>query len=123
VGEAITDNPVAYRCLRQYQEAGADVKLVKGSAPKDIAGEAYADHTAKIFLRNNPKVADAVSSFVHESKHIRDLQKHGSMYPDGVIQGEYEALRREFLFRKGRRPTLAEREHLMELTKKRYGGN
>ncbi|MBX3417580.1 MAG: hypothetical protein KF851_08265 [Pirellulaceae bacterium] len=113
IGAAIADDPVAYRSYMQTRNrVGADMVLDFGVPPVDAAGRVRRIDAIEIFVRNNPTVRDAVSTFVHESRHISDLDRGIVNLLRPTVRDEYRAFRREFLFNHGRRPDSMERLNL-----------
>ena len=121
IAAAIADDPVAYRSYMQLRNrVGADVVLDFGDPSVDALGRVRRIDEIEIFVRNNPTVRDAVSTFVHESRHISDLDR-GIVNPlRPTVLDEYRAFRREFLFEHGRRPDSMERLNLWMRVRELY---
>lgn len=61
----------------------------------------------------NSTVDDALSTLVHESKHVDLWANTGNFYGlRGARAGEYSARSLEFFFQNGRRPTALERANI-----------
>lgn len=121
IAAAIADDPVAYRSYMQLRNrVGADVVLDFGEPAVDALGRVRRIDEIEIFVRNNPTVRDAVSTFVHESRHISDLNR-GIVNPlRPTVLDEYRAFRREFLFEHGRRPNSMEHLNLWMRARELY---
>lgn len=118
-GRVILDNPVASRAYQQLQAYGTKIALDYGKAPRNILGQASVDafsNDITIFMANNGTARNAVSTMVRESRHI-GWRFRGYM---NTLQDEYYAFRREFLFEKGRRPTLSERQQIWDKVQELY---
>jgi YD repeat-containing protein len=107
LGNAILNDPIASRAYRILQQQGVDVHLYRSA--DDFVGTAGGG-AVRINLEHNPTVNDALSTLVHEAKHI-DLQANtGNLYGlRGTQSGEYAARALEFFYRHGRRPNASER--------------
>jgi len=68
-------------------------------------------------MQNNGTAKNAVGTMVHETSHGRSLQL-GRRF--GTQFDEFRAFTREFLFDKGRRPTLTERQVIWRKVQKNY---
>jgi len=62
-------------------------------------------------MQNDGTAKNAVGTIVHETSHGRSLQLGR---PFGTQMDEFRAFTREFLFQKGRRPTLQERTDIWQ---------
>jgi hypothetical protein len=94
------------------QEQGIDVRLY--SSADNLAGSA-GNGVVNINLANNATVEDALSTLIHEAKHI-DLEANtGNLYGlRGTQSGEYSARALEFFYNTGRRPNAAERAAIQQ---------
>jgi hypothetical protein len=118
VGTEISKSPVASRAYSQMQKFGTEVKLDFGKPPeKNLFGRyGYGKNKVEVFMQNNGTAKEAISTIVHESKHVKNkfLGKFNTQYD------EYQAFRREFLFTEGRRPTFQERQVIWNRVQKDY---
>jgi hypothetical protein len=121
IAAAIADDPIAYRSYMQLRNrVGADVVLDFGEPAVNALGRVRRIDEIEIFVRNNPTVRGAVSTFVHESRHISDLDR-GVVNPlRPTVLDEYRAFRREFLFAHGHRPDSMERLNLWMWVRELY---
>jgi len=112
LANAILSDPIALRAYRILQEQGIDVRLY--SSADNLAGSA-GNGVVNINLANNATVEDALSTLIHEAKHI-DLEANtGNLYGlRGTQSGEYSARALEFFYNTGRRPNAAERAAIQQ---------
>ena len=122
IGAGIANDPVASRAYLQVRDrVGADVVLDFGRPPVPGAtGRVQNLGRIEIFGRNLDNVQEGVSTFVHESRHLSDIQR-GISNPFRPTQlDEFRAFRREFLSTHGRRPTLGERQVIRQQVEQIY---
>lgn len=87
---------------------GADVLLDFETAASRTRGW-MGTRSIEVYANSNPSLRDAVSTFVHEAKHRLDLQRGTANIRQWTQLDEVRAMRREFLFEWGRRPSKVER--------------
>jgi hypothetical protein len=112
LGQAIARDPLASKAYSRIQQAGFGVHLVVGEAG-DLAGETFNTGVLNIYLDNNASIREALATLVHESTHVDLLARTKRLYGSRGV-GEYMARAREFLFVHGRRPTMVEREEIIQ---------
>lgn len=110
IGEAIAADDVARAAYAQLQRRGTKVVLDFGPPPEvGRLGDAEKfKNRVTIYMQNHETAAEAVSTLVHESSHIRRMTKN---YRNTQLD-EYYSIRREFLYNNGRRPTEDERHQI-----------
>lgn len=118
VGMEISNNPLATRAYSQIQKQGTEMKLDFGNPPSNrtFGQYDYNRNKVEIFMQNNGTAKEAVSTMVHESRHVKNkfLGKANTQYD------EFRAFTREFLYTEGRRPNLKERIDIWDMVKKNY---
>jgi hypothetical protein len=119
-GRITAENPVATRAYAQMQRTGTDVTLDFGKPPGNGLFGYFENqyNRATVFMRNNGTAKEAVSTMTHESSHARRFFRNGIR--QSTQYEEYRAIRREFLFNFGRRPTLFERQGIWNDAQTRY---
>ena len=105
MGSIISDNPMASAAYRQLQRRGIPVTLDFGVAPRGLQGLG-GSHGATVFMRNHSSAQEAVSTFVHESRHAIGASRGANQ---NTQWAEFMARGREFLYMYARRPTAVER--------------
>ena len=122
IGRGIANDPVASRAYLQVRDrVGADVVLDFGTPPVPTAtGRLQNISRIEIFGRNLDNVQEEVSTFIHESRHLSDIQRDISNPFRPTQLDEFRAFRREFISTHGRRPTLFERQKIYELVQQPY---
>ena len=103
---------------RQIKRAEFEVILVRTPQPSwaDDAGvvlKGFADpatRTVTIYLVNLKNADEVAEVLAHESKHVIDFLRHGTMTPHGTQAAEIAADLRAWIVANGRRPNAAEHE-------------
>jgi hypothetical protein len=110
-GRHVLNSPIATKAYATLQRNGIDIVLY--SEINGLAG--YVENgTAKINTAYSATVGEAVSTMIHESKHVRLFENTGSWYGlRGVRAGEYAARALEFFFKHRRRPNRHQRDRIM----------
>lgn len=90
---------VARAAYRQLQQHGVDVMLDFVNAPRNLAGEGGL-LGVDVFVRNHISVRDAVSTLVHEARHVHGFARRLNQ---NTQWAEWQARARESLLQ-GRRP-------------------
>jgi hypothetical protein len=122
-GTAISESELATKVLGRMQYNGISIKLDFKTRPISsegypLGGEATPYlYRIDIYMQNQSSAKSAVSTLVHESSHI-DRGLRG--IPQTTRYEEYVAFRREFLYNKGRRPTLQERRNIWQAVNELY---
>jgi len=108
----IANNPIASRAYGTLQQQGVDLSLYRSA--DNLVGSA-GNGLVNINLEYNTTVNDALSTLIHEAKHI-DLEANtGNLYGlRGIASGEYSARSLEFFFQNGRRPNALERQAIQQ---------
>lgn len=111
-GNAIVNNPIASHAYAAMQKNGIDVSLY--SMLDDFAGSA-GNGQVGINLAYNTTLNDALSTLIHEGRHVRLQANTGKLYGlRSIRSGEYSARSLEFFFRNGRRPNIIERTAIQQ---------
>lgn len=113
-GEAVSGNPFATRAYSSLQETGFNINIVNRA--DGFSGETLSNGIVNINRMYNRSAQEALSTLVHESKHVELLRNTGNLYGTrGVRKGEYLARAREFYFQNGRRPNASEIDKIRQL--------
>lgn len=113
-GQAVANDPIASRAYKILQEQGIDVRFY--TSEDSLAGSFDSGSgVVNINLQYNSTVDDALSTLIHEAKHV-DLEANtGNAYGlRGASSGEYSARALEFFYQNARRPTAAERAAIQQ---------
>jgi hypothetical protein len=117
LGEGIASSPGATRAYGALQREGFDLNIVNRA--DNMAGETLNTGAVNINRFYNGSVGDALSTLVHESKHVDLFSNTGNLYGlRGMRKGEYAARAREFFFDNGRRPNASERGGIKDKIRK-----
>lgn len=117
IGEEIARDPVASRAYRQMQDQGTEVVFEFGRPPPGLDGEALRfENRIIVYVQNHRSAMEAVRTMVHETSHIH------RMYRGNIVNqlDEVRAFSREFVYERGRRPTLQEREAIWARVRRDY---
>ena len=119
VGTLIAADPVASRLYNRMQRAGVRVEL-RFDAPDDpfLFGEFDPPRkVVRVFMRNNLSAREAVSTIVHEGRHVTRIERNRQAVS---FAEEVRARLLEFVYRERRRPTIVERKALREIVRRAY---
>ena len=120
-GQAILDQPFLNRVWEQLERYNVKIIYDFDTQNYNNQGETtkYLDGTIEItvFKQNALPSKESLATLVHESSHAVAAARGRYI---GTLADEYQAFRREFLFKKQRRPTIAERRRLFVLVQGVY---
>ena len=120
-GQSIIDDPFLSRIRSQLERYDVSVRYNYDSVSHNNFGETtkYLDGGIEIdiFKQNAFTTRDSLATYVHESSHGIAAARGRKI---GTLADEYQAFRREFLFKKGRRPSLEERRTLFQYVQDEY---
>jgi hypothetical protein len=104
-------DPVARASYARLQRQGTDVKFVNDLNMREMGlFDPYSNEVTVNMLRHS-SVREAGSTVVHEALHQNRFFRSG--VAPGTQFEEYLAFRNEFLFQNARRPTLMERQQII----------
>lgn len=110
-GEILAADPVAKASYARLQRQGTDVRFINDPNMLEMGLFDPNRNTVTVNMLRHSSADEAASTVVHEALH------QNRYFQSGVAPGtqfeEYLAFRNEFLFQNGRRPTLIERQQII----------
>ncbi len=110
-GEILAEDPIARASYARLQSQGTNVKFVNDPNMREMGlFDPYSNEVTVNMLRHS-SAEEAASTVVHEALHQNRFFQ-SNMAP-GTQFEEYLAFRNEFLFQNARRPSLTERQQII----------
>jgi hypothetical protein len=110
-GEILAENPVARASYARLQRQGTEVRFVNDPSMRDMGLFDANRNTVTVNMLRHDSASEVASIAVHEAVHQNRLFR--SSISLGTQLEEYLAFRNGFLFTNSRRPSLVERQQII----------